>query len=70
MRSAWFLLAIPGTCLLLTAILSLSLLAERRFMSPRSLIVGVVRARRSTPEFAEAFVARQFERILREESAP
>ncbi len=55
--------------MLLTVILALSAAAERRFLSARSLIVGVARARRGTPEFAEAFVARQFERMLREESA-
>ena len=69
MRSAWLLLAVPGTSVLLGVILALSAAAERRFLSPRSLIAGVVRARRSTPEFAELFVARQFERLLKEESA-
>ena len=68
MRNALLLLAVPGTCLLLAVILFMSAVAEQRFLSPRSLIRGVVRARRNTPEFAEAFVARQFERILREES--
>ncbi|HVM06641.1 MAG TPA: hypothetical protein VM242_15895 [Acidimicrobiales bacterium] len=68
MRSAWLLLAVPGTVVLLTAILALSAAAERRFLSARSLIVSVARARRSSPEFAEAFVARQFERILKEQS--
>ena len=69
MRGAWLLLAVPGTSVLLAVILALSAAAERHFLSARSLIVGVARARRGTPEFAEAFVARQFERILREESA-
>ena len=69
MRSGWLLLAVPGTCLLLTLILYMSAVAEQRFLSARSLIRGVVRSRRNTPEFAEAFVARQFERILKEESA-
>lgn len=69
MSSGWLLVAVPGTCLLLAVILFMSALAEERFLSPRSLIRGVVRARRNTPEFAEAFVARQFERLLREESA-
>jgi hypothetical protein len=69
MRSGWFLLAVPGTCVLLAAILHMSAVAEQRFLSPRSLIRGVVRARRNTPEFAEAFVARQFERILREDAS-
>ena len=68
MRSAWLLLAVPGTTILLAVVLALSAAAERRFLSARSLIVSVARARRSTPEFAEAFVARQFERILQEQS--
>ncbi|MDP9388604.1 MAG: hypothetical protein M3Q48_12010 [Actinomycetota bacterium] len=67
MDGGWTLVAIPGTTMLLVAVLYLSAVAEQRFLSPRSLILGVVRARRNTPEFAEAFVARQFERILREE---
>ena len=70
MRSGWFLLAVPGTCTMLAAVLYLSAVAERRLLSPRRLIQGAARARRSTPEFAEAFVARQFERLLREESTP
>ncbi len=53
---------------MLAAVLYLSAVAERRLLSPRRLILGAARARRSTPEFAEAFVARQFDRLLREES--
>ncbi|HEX2701405.1 MAG TPA: hypothetical protein VHM89_14490 [Acidimicrobiales bacterium] len=68
MSTPWFLLAVPGTCAVLSAILYLSAVAERRLLSPRRLILGAARARRSSPEFAEAFVARQFERLLREES--
>ncbi|HEX2039165.1 MAG TPA: hypothetical protein VHF47_05455 [Acidimicrobiales bacterium] len=64
--SGWPLLVIPGTLLLLAAVLYLSALAEERFLSPRSLILSTVRARRTSPEYAEAFVARQFERLLRE----
>ena len=67
MGRGWLLLAVPGTTVLLAVVLALSAAAERRFLSARSLIVGVVRARRNTPEFTEAFVARQFERILREQ---
>lgn len=69
MDTGWILLAVPGTSVLLGLILFLSAAAERRFLSPRSLIRGVVRARRNTPEFAEAFVARQFELLLEKESA-
>ena len=68
-NSVLALLAVPGTIVLLAAILYMSAFADRRFLSPRSLILGVVRARGNSPEFAEAFVARQLERILREESA-
>jgi hypothetical protein len=63
--SAFLLLFVPGTIALLATVLFLSALAEQRFLSPRSMILGAVRARRSTPEFAEAFVARQSERLLR-----
>jgi hypothetical protein len=69
MDGGWALVAVPGTTLVLVAVLYVSAVAEQRFLSPRSLILGVVRARRNTPEFAEAFVARQFERILREEQS-
>lgn len=65
MGRAWALLAVPGTCLLLSLILLMSAVAERRFLSPRSLIRKAVRAR-NTPEFAEAFVARQLEALLNE----
>lgn len=64
--AAWQLLTIPGTLLLLTAVLFLSAKAEDRFLSPRALILGVARSRRNSPEYAEVFVARQFERLLRD----
>jgi hypothetical protein len=64
--SAWPLLAVPATLLLLAAILSLSAWAESRFLCPRSLIVGAARTRRTSPEYVEAFVARQYERLLQE----
>jgi hypothetical protein len=64
--SVWLLLTIPGTLLLLSAVLFLSGQAEERFLSPRSLIVGATKARWNSPEYAEAFVARQFERLLRD----
>ena len=63
--ATWLLVFIPGTVALLAAILFLSALAEQRFLSPRSVILGAVRARRSTPEHAEALVAREFDRLLR-----
>jgi len=52
--------------MLLAAILALSALAEQHFLSPRSLVLATVRARRTTPEYAEAYVARQFELLLRD----
>ncbi len=58
------MLFVPGTVLLLATVLFVSALAEQRFLSPRSMILGTVRARRSTPEYVEAFVARQSERLL------
>ena len=64
-RASWLLLFVPGTVGLLAAVLFLSAMAEQRFLSPRSMILGVVRARRSTPEQAEALVAREFERLVR-----
>lgn len=66
MSTAWLIAAIPGTVILLAAILALSALAEQRFLSPRSMILATVRARRTTPEYAEAYVARQFEVLLRD----
>ncbi len=64
MAAAWLLVFIPGTIALLAAILFLSALAEQRFLSSRSIVLGAVRARRNTPEHAEAVVAREFERLL------
>lgn len=58
--------SVPGTLVVLSALLWLSAAAEQRFLSPRSLILGAARARRTTPEYTEAFVARQFDRLLRE----
>lgn len=67
MSTAWLIAAIPGTVLLLAAILALSALAEQRFLSPRSLVLATVRARRTSPEYAEAYVTRQFEVLLRDQ---
>ena len=66
MSTAWLLATIPGTLLLLVGILYLSALAEERFLSPRSLILGVMRVRGNTPEYVEAFVARQLAQVLRD----
>ena len=56
----------PGTFAVLAAVLWVSAFAEQRFLSPRSLILSAARARRSTPEFTEEFVTKQFDRLLRE----
>ncbi|MDP9404351.1 MAG: hypothetical protein M3P85_13725 [Actinomycetota bacterium] len=67
MSAGWLIATIPGTLVLLAAILALSALAEQHFLSPRSLVLAVVRARRNTPEYAEVYVARQLEQLLRDQ---
>jgi hypothetical protein len=59
------LLLIPGTFVLLMGLLLLSAWVEERALSPQSLILQVAKARSSSPEYAEAFVAREFDRLLR-----
>ena len=58
-------LAIPMTMVLLGGVLFLSATVERRFLSPRAVVLSTVRAKRSTPEYTEQLVARQFEELLR-----
>ena len=60
------LFAIPGTFVLLLGLLLLSALVEEKVLSPQSMILRVAKARSSTPEHAEVFVAREFERLLRQ----
>jgi hypothetical protein len=60
------LLAVPGTAALLIGLLTLSALVEQRVLDPRAMILRVARARNSSPEFTERFVAREFERLLRD----
>ena len=60
----WVLLSIPGSLLVIVGILVLSAAVEGRVLSPRSMILSAARAKRTPPEFAEAFVAREFERLL------
>lgn len=62
----WLLIGVPGALVFVSALLALSSLLEQRVLSPRSMIVSAARARRAQPEFAEAFVAREVERLLRE----
>lgn len=59
------LLSVPMTLLLLAGLLFLSAVVEQRFLSPRAVVLSTVRARRSTPEYAEAMVAQQFEELLK-----
>ena len=64
--SLLLLLLIPGTLVLLLGLLLLSALVEERVLSPQSMILQVARTRASSPEYAEAFVAREFDRMLRQ----
>ena len=66
--SLFALLFIPGTLALIMGLLFLSALVEERVLSPRALILRVARANAATPEHAETFVAREFERLLRQTS--
>lgn len=60
------LFVIPMCLLLVGGLLFLSAEVERRVLSPRSMIISAVRARRGSPEIAEGLVAREFERLLRD----
>jgi hypothetical protein len=60
------LLSVPLALLIPCGLLVLSAQAERRILSPQSLIRSTARARRATPELAEALVAREFERLLKD----
>jgi len=55
--------SVPLTVALLSAILVLSAIAERRLLSPRALVLSVVGTSKSAPEFAEAFVAQQLKAL-------
>jgi len=64
--SAWSLLFVPGTLLVLFGLLMLTVMAERRILSPRALILQVSRARMAGPDHIETVVAREYERLLRD----
>ena len=65
--NAWAaLLLVPGSLGLLLGLLLLSALVEEKVLSPQSIILRVARTRASTPEYAEALVTREFERLLRQ----
>ena len=62
----WLLvLTIPMALLIPCCLLALSAFVEQRALSPRSMIMSAARARHSKPELAEALVAREFERLLK-----
>lgn len=62
----WLLvLTIPTALLIPCCLLALSAFVEQRALSPQSLILSAARARHSAPEFTEALVAREFERLLK-----
>lgn len=51
---------------IMTGVLWLSAWVESSVLSPRSMIVSAAKARRTTPEYSEAVVAREFERLIRD----
>jgi hypothetical protein len=64
---SWLLLVLLPVALVIPCVmLLLSDVAEKRILSPQSMILSTARARRSTPEKAEALVAREFERLLKD----
>ena len=63
----WNLLLVPLAPVLVMATLLLTEWLERRFLSPRYLIVRAVKTR-NTPEHAERMVAAEYERLLRQQS--
>lgn len=60
------ILAVPAVFLVLFGLLALTVIVEQRILHPRSMILSTARARRVSPEYAEAFVARETERLLRD----
>lgn len=62
-------IAVPAVPLFLMGVLALSQAVEERVLSPRAMILSAARARRTRPDYAEAFVAMQFDRLLREAQA-
>jgi hypothetical protein len=63
---SWFaLLTVPGTLVLMLGLLLLSAYVEERVLSPKALILRVARSRFASPDHAEAFVAKQFDDMLR-----
>lgn len=63
--SAWVLLTIPGTIVLLMALLSLSAFVEEHLLSPKALLAAALRSRGADPDYAEVFMTRQLEALIR-----
>lgn len=61
------LASIVGTLVMLGVLLLLTDVAERRVVAEPVLIARVVRARKLSPEYVEAFVATRAERVLRQQ---
>ena len=57
-------MAVPAAFVLIGGLLALSWLLECSVLSPQSMILSAARSTRSDPDFAEQFVAREFERLL------
>lgn len=51
---------------IMVGVLWLSAWVESNVLSPRSMIVAATKARRTSPEYSEALVAREFERLIRD----
>jgi hypothetical protein len=60
------LLVVPGALLALAALLVMTAVVEQRVLCPRSMILSTARAKHASPEYAEAFVAKEVERLLRD----
>ena len=59
--------SIVGTLVMLGLLLLLTDIAERRVVAEPVLIARVVRARKLSPEYVEAFVATRAEKVLRQQ---
>jgi hypothetical protein len=60
-------LTVPAALAVIGGLLWLTVAFERRVLCPRSMILSTARARHVSPDYAEAFVAREVERLLESE---
>lgn len=60
------LLAVPLSLMVLCGLLALTVVVEQRVLCPKSMILSTAKARSVSPEYAEAFIARETERLLRD----